>query len=63
MKYFALVMGLAYIGVGASVLLAQGFLPQITRFRAPLGIVLIGYGLLRAAMWKRKYAPKRHQGE
>ncbi|MBP8824056.1 MAG: hypothetical protein KBH07_10455 [Flavobacteriales bacterium] len=63
MKYFALVMSMAYIVVGALILFADGFLPQVTRFRVPLGLILLGYGVLRAVMWKRKDAQSRHESE
>lgn len=63
MKYFALVMSVAYMLVGTMILVAPGFLPQLTRFRLPLGVILVGYGALRAVMWKRKDAQSRHEGE
>lgn len=63
MRYFALVMSLAYVAVGALVLLNEGFLPQISRFRLPLGIVLVAYGVLRGVMWQRKDTQSRKQAE
>ena len=63
MRYFALVMSLAYVAVGALVLLNEGFLPQVSRFRLPLGIVLVANGVQRGVMWQRKDAQSRKQAE
>ena len=50
MKYFALVMSVTYMLVGALIVFSPGFLPQVIHFRLPLGLVLLGYGALRAVM-------------
>ncbi|HRN35719.1 MAG TPA: hypothetical protein PLV70_08165 [Flavobacteriales bacterium] len=63
MRYFALMMSVAYAVVGAMILFNASFLPQITRFRVPLGVVLLGYGALRAFMWQRKDALSRRQSD
>lgn len=63
MKYFALVMSVTYMLVGALIVFSPGFLPQVIHFRLPLGLVLLGYGALRAVMWKRKEARGRQAGE
>lgn len=56
-------MSVAYAVVGAMILFNASFLPQITRFRVPLGVVLLGYGALRAFMWQRKDALSRRQSD
>ncbi|MCB0773750.1 MAG: hypothetical protein KDB93_10280 [Flavobacteriales bacterium] len=61
MKYFALLMSVLYLVVGTLLLVSPGFLPQVTRFRLPLGIILLAYGLVRGAMWRRKQAQSRNQ--
>lgn len=59
MKWFALIMSLIYAVVGALLLLDETFFVQITRFRAPLGILLVVYGVVRGFMWQRKVAESR----
>lgn len=56
MKWFALVMSVIYVVVGAMLLLDETFFSQITRFRMPLGVLLVVYGVVRAFMWRRKVA-------
>lgn len=54
MKYFALVMSLVYVLVGCLFLFTNFMQWQITSYRIPLGLVLVGYGVLRSFMWRRK---------
>lgn len=63
MKYFALVMSVLYLVVGAMVLFTGFLYPQITRFRVPLGIVLMAYGVVRAFMWRQKLAQSKTESE
>lgn len=56
MKYFGLFMCAFYVGVGAAFLFTDAFGEVIPRFRAPLGLLLVGYGVVRAYLWRRKYA-------
>lgn len=56
MKYFSLVMSLLY-GTAGALILFTDFLPRkITRFRIPLGLALLIYGIIRGIMWRRKRA-------
>lgn len=59
MKYFALAMSLLYMIAGAMLLFTNFLAMEITGFRVPLGLVLVGYGILRWFMWRKKQA----QGE
>ncbi len=63
MKYFALVMSLAYTGLGALILFTNFMVLQISRFRVPLGVILLVYGVVRIAMWQRKQAQSRQESE
>lgn len=54
MKYFALVMSLLYVAIGAMLLMDESFLPQVRKFRFILGGVILGYGILRGIMWRQK---------
>lgn len=56
MKYFALAMSLIYVAAGALLLFTDLFAAEIVRFRVPLGLVLVGYGILRWFMWRKKQA-------
>ncbi|MBZ0204840.1 MAG: hypothetical protein K8H89_00845 [Flavobacteriales bacterium] len=56
MKYFALVMSVLYLMAGCLILFTNFMYPQISRFRVPLGVVLLGYGVVRGIMWQRKQA-------
>lgn len=53
MKYFSLVMSLFYVVAGAMILFTN-MLPQISRFRIPLGLILVVYGIIRGIMWRTK---------
>ena len=56
MKYFALVMSALYVLVGCLFLFTDVLLEQIRMFRLPLGLMLVAYGVVRAYLWRRKYA-------
>lgn len=56
MKYFSLVMSLLYGTAGALILFTDFLRPEITRFRIPLGLALLIYGIIRGIMWRRKRA-------
>jgi len=56
MKYFALVMSVLYMVVGGLILFTNFMYPQISRFRVPLGALLLGYGVVRGILWRRKQA-------
>lgn len=56
MKYFALVMSALYVLVGCLFLFTDMLLEQIRMFRLPLGFLLVAYGVVRAYLWRRKYA-------
>lgn len=59
MKWFALVMSAIYLVVGALLLLDETFFAQITRFRLPMGLLLVAYGVIRGEMWRRKEVESR----
>lgn len=61
MKYFALLMSLIYGLVGCLFLFTAFMQWQIPRYRVPLGLVLLGYGLLRGWMWYRKDMQSRQE--
>jgi hypothetical protein len=61
MKYFALLMSAVYLAAGALILFTNFLYPQITRFRVPLGIILMAYGVVRWFIWRRKEAQSREQ--
>ena len=54
MKYFALVMSLVYILFGCLFLFTNFLQWQISQYRVPLGLVLVGYGILRSYLWRKK---------
>lgn len=56
MKYFALTMSVVYLLAGCMILFTDFLSPEITRFRLPLGIVLVVYGIIRGFMWRQKQA-------
>jgi hypothetical protein len=56
MKYFALVMSLLYVVAGGLLVFTDRFAAGIVRFRLPLGLLLMGYGVLRWFMWRKKQA-------
>lgn len=53
MKWFALAMSALYIVAGC-LLLFTSMLQMIQVYRAPIGGVLLAYGVIRGAMWYRK---------
>ncbi|MBX2984081.1 MAG: hypothetical protein WBB32_10080 [Flavobacteriales bacterium] len=56
MKYFSLVMSVLYALAGALILFTNFLYPQISRFRIPLGLILVVYGVIRGVMWRTKQA-------
>lgn len=56
MKHFALIMSTFYVLVGCLFLFTQVLAEEISAFRLPLGLLLVGYGVVRAYLWRRKYA-------
>lgn len=56
MKYFALVMSTLYVLAGCLFIFTDVLAEQISTFRVPLGLMLVGYGVVRAYLWRRKYA-------
>lgn len=56
MKYFALVMSALYVLVGCIFLFTDALQTRISAWRLPLGIMLVAYGVVRAYLWRRKYA-------
>ena len=56
MKYFALVMSALYVLGGCVFLFTDALQEHIRTFRLPLGIMLMAYGVVRAYLWRRKYA-------
>ncbi len=62
MKYFALVMSTLYVLAGCLFLFTDVLAEQISTFRVPLGLMLVGYGVVRAYLWRRKYADQ-HESE
>ena len=60
MKYFALTMSVVYALAGCMILFTD-FLPQVSKFRIPLGIILLVYGAVRGFMWQRKQAESREE--
>lgn len=63
MKYFALVMSMVYAVAGCLLVFTNFMYPQISRFRIPLGLVLVVYGLVRGVMWQRKQAQSKEESE
>jgi len=55
MKYFTLIMSTLYVLAGCLILFTDALAENIRGFRLPLGILLIGYGVVRAYLWRRKY--------
>jgi hypothetical protein len=56
MKYFALVMSSFYVLSGCVFLFTHFLEDIIPRFRVPIGLALMGYGVVRAYLWRRKFA-------
>lgn len=55
MKYFALFMCVVYVLVGCLFLFTNALAQHIPHLRLPLGLLLVGYGAVRAYLWRRKY--------
>ncbi len=56
MKYLALVMSTLYVLVGCLFIFTDALAEHIRTFRLPLGVMLVAYGVVRAYLWRRKYA-------
>jgi hypothetical protein len=56
MKYFALAMSALYVLAGCALLFTPWLEEIIRSFRPPIGLLLLGYGVVRAYMWRRKFA-------
>lgn len=56
MKYFALMMSVVYVLVGCLFIFTTALAEHIPHLRLPLGLLLVGYGVVRAYLWRRKYA-------
>lgn len=56
MKYFALAMSVLYVLAGCAFLFTNAFLQLIPNYRLLIGLLLLGYGVVRAYLWRRKYA-------
>lgn len=61
MKYFALVMSGIYVLAGCAFLFTDALVALIPRYRLPIGLVLLGYGVVRFFLWRRRYA--QHHGQ
>jgi hypothetical protein len=55
MKFFALVMCALYVLAGCLFLFTNALEGLIPRYRIPIGLLLGGYGVVRAYMWRVKY--------
>ena len=55
MKFFALAMCALYVLVGSLFLFTNALEGLIPRYRIPIGLLLGGYGVVRAYMWRVKY--------
>jgi hypothetical protein len=56
MKYFALAMSTLYVLAGCALLFTPWLGDIIRSFRIPIGLLLLIYGVVRAYMWRRKFA-------
>lgn len=56
MKYFSLAMSLFYLLVGCGFVFTDMLVHLIPTYRVPLGILLVGYGVVRFFLWRRKHA-------
>lgn len=56
MKYFALAMSVLYVLAGCAFLFTHAFARLIPNYRIAIGLLLLGYGVVRAYIWRRKYA-------
>ncbi len=61
MKYFALIMSVVYAVAGCLILFTNFLYPQVSRFRVPLGVILLIYGAVRGYMWQRKQAQSENE--
>lgn len=56
MKYFAVAMSALYLLAGSAFLFSNALINYIPRYRIPLGLLLVGYGVLRFYMWRKKFS-------
>lgn len=54
MKYFALAMCAVYAAAGLALLFTNAVSDLIPRYRLPLGLLLLGYAIVRLVLWWRK---------
>ncbi len=58
-KYFGMIMALAYIGIGGLIIARSDEMFNITgKYAVPLGIVLIVYGIFRSYKIYQRYFQK-----
>lgn len=62
MKYFALAMSAVYVLAGCALLFSDVLIDLFPRFRTPLGILLVGYGVVRFYMWQKRNGKQREGG-
>jgi hypothetical protein len=55
MKWFSLCMSVVYIVLGCSLLFTSLLENVVGTYRSGIGVVLVGYGVLRAGLWIRRY--------
>ena len=60
MKYFSILMAFIYVVLGILLLVQQTF---TIKYKIPLGIVLIVYGLFRTYSTYQKYSRKRENDD
>lgn len=56
MKHFALIMSAFYVLAGGVLVFTNLLGELIHSYRLPIGLLLIGYGVVRAYLWRRKFA-------
>jgi hypothetical protein len=54
-------MSVVYAVAGCLILFTNFLYPQVSRFRVPLGIILLIYGAVRGFIWQRKQAQSREE--
>lgn len=57
-KYFAVIMAAAYIGIGVALITRSGLINIDGVYALPLGIILIAYGIVRAFKIFQRYFQK-----
>ena len=54
MKYFAVAMSALYVLAGCAFVFSNALINYIPRYRIPLGLLLVGYGVIRFFMWRKR---------